>query len=144
MPDTPGTPASGLPAPRLGRTMARVRRDQRLRRIVRSARSLAPHLDNPIFTPVLQSFGRVSLLLQDSYEKLRNGDLLGDDGELRPSINTVRALAETQMRLARELGLTPLSLRALARERRVDLAAALAGHVEDAEEVGADGDDEAG
>jgi hypothetical protein len=140
MPDTSG---SGVPAPPMGRAMVRAKRDQRLQRIVRSARSLAPHLDNPIFTPVLQSFGRVSLLLQDSYEKVRSGDLLDDDGELRPSINTVRGLAETQMRLARELGLTPLTLRSLGREKRVDLAAALAGHVEDAEEVAAGGDGEA-
>ena len=123
--------------------MVRAKRDQRLRRIVRSARRLAPHLDNPVFTPVLQSFGRVSLLLADCYEKLRDGDLLGDDGELRPSIDTVRKLAETQARLAKELGLTPVTLRQLGREKRVDLAAALAGHVEDAEEVAAGGDDEA-
>ncbi len=139
MPNAPDTTPARVPAPRLGRTMARVRRDQRLRRIVRSARSLAPHLDNPIFTPVLQSFGRVSLLLQDSYEKLRNGDLIGDDGELRPSINTVRQLAETQARLARELGLTPSTLRALGREKRADLAAALV-DIDDVE-VGGDGGD---
>ncbi len=110
-----------------------------MRRIVRRARTLAPHLENQVFTPVLQSFARVSLLLGDCYEKLRDGDLLSEDGELRPSINTVRALAETQMRLARELGLTPATLRSLGREKRVDLPGAFA-EAEDAE-VAADGDD---
>src|SRR5260370_21852256 len=123
----PDTPASGPPAAAVGRAVARAKRDQRMRRIIRRARMLAPHLENQVFTPVLQSFARVSLLLGDCYEKLRDGELLNDDGELRPSINTVRALAETQMRLARELGLTPVTLRQLGREKRVDLAAALAG-----------------
>jgi hypothetical protein len=109
-----------------------------LRRLVRRARILAPHLDNPAFTPVLQSFGRLSLLLQDAYDRLRLEDrLLGDDGELRTSIDTIRKLAETQARLARELGLTPSTLRALAREKRADLAAALV-DIEDAEVAGDD------
>jgi hypothetical protein len=107
--------------------LRQAKRDQRLRRIVRRARTLAPHLDSPLFTPVLQSFGRISLLLQDSYEKLRNGDLIDDEtGELRPSIDAVRKLSETQMRLAASLGLTPLSLRLFAKEKRVDLASAFA------------------
>lgn len=137
------TPASEVLAPRMGRTMARIRRDQRLRRIIRRARTLAPHLESQIFSPLLQSFARVSLLLGDCYERLKEGDLIGENGELRPSIDTVRKLAETQARLAKELGLTPVTLRQLGREKRVDLAAALAGHVEDAEEVVASGDDEA-
>jgi hypothetical protein len=114
-----------VPAASSRRALSR-KRDQRLRRIVRQARRLAPHLDNPVFTPVLQTFGRVSLLLQDSYERLRDGELIGEDGELRPSIDTVRKLAETQARLAKELGFTPLTLRALAREKTVDLAATFA------------------
>jgi hypothetical protein len=85
-----------------------------------------------VFTPILQSFGRVSLLLADAYEKLRDGDLIGENGELRPSIDTVRKLAETQARLAKELGLTPLTLRSLGREKSVDLAATFA-EVDDGE-----------
>jgi hypothetical protein len=112
-----------IPIRRPGHAVARRQRDQRLRRIVRQAHCLASHLDNPVFTPVLQSFGRVSLLLDDAYEKLRSGDLIGEDGELRPSIDTVRRLAETQTKLAKELGLTPLTLRALGREKPADLVA---------------------
>jgi hypothetical protein len=82
---------------------------------------------------VLQSFGRVSLLLQDSYERLRDGELIDpESGELRPSIDLVRRLAETQTRLAKELGLTPLTLRSLGREKSVDLAATFA-EVDDGE-----------
>jgi len=106
------------------------KRDERMRRIIRRARSLASHLDDPIFTPVLQSFARVSLLLGDCYEKLRDGNLIGDNGELRPSIDIIRKLAETQARLARELGLTPATLRSMSREKNVDLASAFAEHVD--------------
>jgi hypothetical protein len=102
------------------------RRDQRLRKIVRRCRTLAPHLDNAAFGPVLQSFGRVSLLLADSYEKLRGQELIGADGELRSSIDTIRKLADTQVRLAEKLGLTPATLRMLGREKPVDLVGALA------------------
>jgi hypothetical protein len=108
------------------RRVVRRQKDQRLRRIVRRARTLAPHLDNPAFGPVLQSFGRVSLLLADSYETLRGAELLNADGELRSSIDTIRKLADTQLKLAEKLGLTPLTLRALGREKSVDLVAAFA------------------
>ncbi len=65
-------------------------------------------------------------MLNDSYEKLRGAELLGEDGELRPSIDTIRKLAESQSKLAERLGLTPASLRAFKREKRVDLIGALA------------------
>jgi hypothetical protein len=88
-----------------------------------------------LFKPVLPSFGRISLLLQDSYEKVRNGDLIdAETGELRPSIDVVRRRSETQMRLAASLGLTPLSLWLFAKEKCVDLAGAFA-EIGDAEKV---------
>src|SRR5438552_2382110 len=120
-------PSAGTAA-RCGEVVDPVRRqrDQRLRRIVRQCRRLAPHLDNPAFGPVLQSFGRVSLLLADGYEKIRGADLLNEDGELRASIDTVRKLADTQVKLAEKLGLTPATLKTLGREKPVDLAAAFA------------------
>jgi hypothetical protein len=115
-----------LPAKPTSWSAVRRERDQRLRRVVRRCRSLAPHLENQAFAPVLQSFGRISLLLADSYEKLRGTELLGEDGELRPSIDTIRKLADTQAKLAEKLGLTPSTLRALGREKRVDLVGQLA------------------
>jgi hypothetical protein len=99
---------------------------------VRKARRLAPHLENPIFLPLLQSFCCISLLLERGYQSLRDGILL-DEHELRGSVDTVRRLAETQTRLAEKLGLTPATLRAMAKEKVVDLAAELAEDVTDGE-----------
>jgi hypothetical protein len=110
----------------ISRSAVRRQRDQRLRRIVRECRRLAPHLDNRAFGPVLQSFARVSLLLADSYEKIRGAELLDENNELRPSIDTIRRLADTQAKLAEKLGLTPATLRAFGREKPVDLVGALA------------------
>ena len=45
---------------------------------------------------------------------------------MRGSVDTVRRLAETQTRLAEKLGLTPATLRAMAKEKVIDLAAELA------------------
>lgn len=110
----------------ISRSAVRRQRDQRLRRIVRQCRTLAPHLDNRAFGPVLQSFARISILLADSYEKLRGAELLGEDGELRPSIDTIRKLVDSQAKLAEKLGLTPATLRSLGREKPVDLVGQLA------------------
>jgi hypothetical protein len=117
---------SNLPARPISRSAVKRQRDQRLRRITRQCRKLAPHLDNPAFGPVLQSFGRVSLMLNDAYERIRNEELLNEDGELRASIDTIRKLADTQAKLAEKLGLTPATLKALGREKRMDLVTALA------------------
>ena len=99
-----------------------------MRRIIRRLRTLAPHLDNPVFLPTLQSFARVSLMLERGYAFLRAADVVGADGEIRSSYDAVRRMAETAARLAKELGLTPSTMRALARERPVDLAASFVEH----------------
>jgi hypothetical protein len=107
------------------------KRDQQVRRFAARLRSLAPHMDHPVFAPLLAAFARVSIVLERGYAFLRDQDLVGADGELRPSVDAVRRLAETQVRLARELGLTPLTLRALSQERPLDLAAEMARHIEE-------------
>jgi hypothetical protein len=107
------------------------KRDQQVRRFAARVRSLAPHIDNPIFAPLLATFARISIMLERGYAFLRDQDLVGADGELRPSVDAVRRLAETQTRLARELGLTPLTLRVLSQERPVDLAAEMARQIEE-------------
>jgi hypothetical protein len=96
------------------------KRDQQVRRFIARIRTLAPHCDNPVFTPALAAFARVSLLLERAYAFVRDRDVIGENGELRPSVDAVRRLAETQSRLAKELGLTPTTLRALSREKVVD------------------------
>lgn len=100
--------------------LTRPKRDQQLRRFCQRLRTLAPHLDNPAFAPLIQSYAKVSLLLARSYETLRAGELTGPDGEIRSSVDACRRLAETAARLARELGLTPLTLKALSREKVID------------------------
>jgi hypothetical protein len=114
-----------LPPP-VPRRLVKRQRDQRLRRVTRQLRKVAPHLDNVAFAPILQGFARVSVLLSDSYEKIKNQNLLGEDGELRPSIETIRRLVDTQAKLAEKLGLTPATLKALRREKKADIAAAFA------------------
>jgi len=128
-----------LPAPPRSRILERKKRDEQIRRAVRKARRLAPHLENPVFLPLLQSFCRISLLVERGYAELRKNTLLDENGELRASIDVVRRLAETQTRLAEKLGLTPTTLRMLSREKVLDLAAALAEDVEDAEVTHDDG-----
>ena len=108
------------------------KRDQQVRRLVRRLRTLAPHLDNPAFAPTLQSFARVSILLERGYAFLRDRDVIADD-EIRPSYDSVRRMAETAARLAKELGLTPSTLRSMSREKTVDLAAHFAERNDDDE-----------
>ena len=96
------------------------KRDQQVRRFIARIRTLAPHCDNPVFAGSLAAFARVAFLLERSYLFIRDKDVIGENGELRPSVDTVRRLAETHSRLAKELGLTPVTLRALSREKVVD------------------------
>ncbi len=110
----------------VSRVAVRRHRDEQIRRGVRKARRLAPHLDNPVFLPLLQSFCCISLLLERGYQSLRDRSLLDDEGELCASIDVVRRLAETQTRLAEKLGLTPATLRAMGKEKVIDLPAEMA------------------
>jgi hypothetical protein len=103
------------------------KRDEQQRRFCRRLRTLAPHLDDPAFAPMIQSYAKVSLLLARGYESIRAGEIVGTDGELRASVDVVRRLAETSARLAKELGLTPSTLRTLSREKTIDLLGAMAG-----------------
>ena len=79
----------------------RWRRDEAVRRMMYQLRTVAPHLDSPAFTPSLQAFARVSVLMADCYGWLQNqDDLTGKNGELRSSIELVRRLAHTQTLIA--------------------------------------------
>lgn len=121
-----------LPAKR----QSKRQRDQQIRRLTRRLQTLAPHLDRPEFLPLLRSYARLSILIERTYGVIRDDDsLMGEDGEIRSSIDTVRRLAETQSRLAEKLGLTPATLRAFSREKTVDLAAVMADKEDDDEET---------
>jgi hypothetical protein len=69
------------------------KRDEQQRRFCRRLRTLAPHLDDPAFAPLIQSYAKVSLLLARGYESIRAGEIVGTDGELRASVDVVRRLA---------------------------------------------------
>jgi len=62
--------------------------------------------------------------LLDAYEFLRERGLVGEDGELRKSVDTVQRLITAQLKLANALGLAPAALGKLRHERPIDLAAA--------------------
>jgi hypothetical protein len=96
------------------------KRDQQVRRFVARIRTLAPHLDNPAFAPTLHSFALVSILLRRGYAFLKEKGIESPEEEIRSSYDSVRRMAETATRLAKELGLTPVTLRALSREKVVD------------------------
>ena len=117
--------------PRTQRLRRRWTRDEAVRRLMCGIRTLAPHVDSRIYTPTLQSFARISVLLSDCYELIRRQELIGPNGELRPSVDTVRRLALTQVHLAEKLGLTPSSLREATHERTaVDMLDAAAERIE--------------
>jgi hypothetical protein len=87
----------------------------------------APHLDDPRFAPLVRSFGMLTLKIGDASDALRNGPILNSDGELRSSLDVLQRLISAQTKLAKELGLTPMTLRSISREKGVDLAGMLAG-----------------
>jgi hypothetical protein len=118
--------------------ITRPKRDQRVRRVRRQLLVDAPHLDDAKVDLLVASFARVTLLSGDSYEYLRKVGLVNEAGELRSSVDTVSRLIALQLKLARELGLSPATLGKFRNEKPADLAAALAGHVdvEDAEVSG--------
>lgn len=98
--------------------------------------SLDPRLDDPKFGPLITSFAEVTLLSRDAFDFLRGNGLVNEDGELRSSVDTFQRLLGQQVKLARELHLTPASLGKVKGERPVDLPAAFARNDES-------GDDEA-
>jgi hypothetical protein len=122
-----------LPAKPTSRAAVARKRDQRLRRFRRQLLVVAPNLDDSRFTPLIAAFGRATLLAGDAYEFLREHGLVNADGELRASVDVVQRLFTTQLKLARELGLTPAALGKLRNEKPVDLAAAFAENDSEAE-----------
>jgi hypothetical protein len=72
-------------------------------------------------------FGRLSVLIRDSYETIKQCGVADEKGELRISLDRLRAMIRTHMTLARELGVTPLAYKEMSRELNVtDLAAEFA------------------
>jgi len=78
--------------------------------------------------------------IADASDAMRDTPILNSDGELRSSLDVLQRLISAQTKLAKELGLTPMTLRSIAREKGVDLAGMLAD--EDEAEVVGDGQKE--
>lgn len=110
-------------ATRRGRKLPR---DQRVRRLKRTLAALDPRFDDPKYLPLLTSFAQITLLSRDCYDYLRAAGLTNSDGEFRSSVDVFQRLTSAQLKLARELGLTPASLGKVKGERPIDLAAAFA------------------
>jgi len=89
-------------------------------------RRIASHLDEAKFAPLLDSFARVTLLAHDAFDFLRENGIVGENGELRSSVDTLQRLVGQQLKLATALGLSPAAMGKLRNEKPTDLAAALA------------------
>jgi hypothetical protein len=110
-------------------------RDGRVNRLRSAILRTAPHLRDPQFAPLVGTFARINLLALDSYEFLRERGLIGENGELRSSVDTVQRLSSALLKIATALNLTPAAIGKLKGERPTDLASALATHIDEAETV---------
>lgn len=97
----------------------KAKRDQQIQRIVRQLRALAPYCDDVRYVPLLRSFAEVTVLCERAYAFLSDAGLVNENGELRDSVSTFRQLTEQQRSLARELGLSPTTVKSFTHERRV-------------------------
>lgn len=123
-PSAVGQPAATRAAAEAAYIRRHAKRDQQVRRAVTHLRNLVPHLDKPEFLPLVRSFVRVTLLIERAYEVLRDGKIVDDAGELRSSLTSINTLMKTQSALARELGLSPSSLKSIGTQRQtLDLEA---------------------
>jgi hypothetical protein len=112
------------------------RRCQRTRRVAHQIIVVSGgRLDDPAYRLPAQSLARISILAGDAFDLLREKGLLNEAGELRSSVDTFQRLVGMQVKLCRELGLTPAALGKLNKgPKPIDLAAAMA----DAEPVDAE------
>ena len=108
----------------MGVLVRKIKRDERTRRTARQIVKLAPHLDDAKFRPLVRSFAKINLIAGDAAEFLRERGIVGDDGELRRSVDTFARLVTTQLKLAEKLMLTPATFNSLNRTGPVDLASA--------------------
>ena len=97
---------SQLPV-RRGPGIARLKRDEAVRRMARRIVTLVPALDRPEWRPLILNYSRVAVLAERAYNHLREAGLLDDHGELKSSLETYRRLAGELRAQARELGLSP-------------------------------------
>jgi hypothetical protein len=110
----------------MGVVVRKIKKDERTRRTARQIVRLAPHLDDAKFRPLVLNFARISLISGDAAAFLRERSIVGDDGELRRSVDTFARLVNVQLKLAEKLGLTPATFVSFTKTKPVDLASAYA------------------
>jgi hypothetical protein len=86
------------------------KRDQKIRRLVRHIEKLS-NLSNPRYRPALQTAARLTLLVDKTYELLKErNSLLNEDGEISSSLDAFRRLCDSQLAALKSLGLLPTSI----------------------------------
>ena len=78
------------------------------------------------------------ILSLDAYEFLRENGIVGEDGEIRSSVDKFRGLSALMLKWASALGLTPAAMEKLKQEKPADDLAAKFANAEDAETSDAD------
>ena len=109
-------------------------RDKKVERLARKMRAVMPWLE-PSDAPAVRAWAELEYLAGHVYAALRGFGVLNREGEARRLLDDYRKLRQTQVVLARELGMTPaarMAIRANGTKAALDLAAAMA-KAEDAE-----------
>ncbi len=88
--------------------------DMQTRNLARRIIKMAPHLDRPEFYPQVRAWAICCFHVARINAALQEHDVINEEtGEVRSSFDTLRKMLATQTLLARELGLTPLSMKDL-------------------------------
>lgn len=109
-------------------------RDKKVERLARKMRGVMPWLESSDM-PAARAWAELEYLAGQVYAALRGFGVLNREGEARRLLDDYRKLRQTQVVLARELGMTPaarMAIKANGTKAALDLAAAMA-KAEDAE-----------
>jgi hypothetical protein len=103
-------------------------RDKKVERLARKMRAVMPWLE-PSDMPAARAWAELEYLAGQVYAALRGFGVLNREGEARRLLDDYRKLRQTQVVLARELGMTPaarMAIKANGTKAALDLAAAMA------------------
>ena len=103
-------------------------RDRRVLRLAGKVRAVMPWLEPSDF-PTVRAWAELEILAGQVYAALRGFGVLNREGEARRLLDDYRKLRQTQVVLARELGMTPaarMAIKANGTKAALDLAAAMA------------------
>lgn len=105
------------------KTLGAFTRAQLLEEKLVELRALDPKLKEPKYQPSLKAMALCQYLLERSFLELEQMETLVNpvSGELRSSIDIVRRLAETSVRIAASLGLSPTRVIVMGPGKMVDI-----------------------